>query len=93
MKRVKQNRVFNPYTACMQVNSYHSEKQEDRIADKHKKRVTVGKSLTNSWQDCDIRYEGPETKVMQSRQKSRSGEIRIRSGHISHKLERLGINQ
>ena len=44
-------------------------------------------------QKHNIGYEAPKTEIMKSSKKSRSGKLRTRSGHMSHRPERLGIDQ
>ena len=47
--------------------------------------------MTDGRQEHDIGYEGPYAEVKESGQKSRSGEIRTRSGCISHRAGMLGL--
>ena len=83
------NGVFNPYTAGTQVNTYLSDKQEDKTPNQQIKGNCAGTNVAGSRQGQKIGNETPKTEIM----KSRSGEMRTRSGHINHRLERLGINQ
>ena len=69
-----------------QENTYHSDKSEDKTPDQQK-GVSGDTDVTDGVQDHDNRYKAPKTKVMQGKQKSRSDEIRTRSGYISHKPE------
>ena len=71
--------------ACTKMNTYHSDEQENRMPDQQKMGIVGDKDVTDGGQDNDSRYETPKTKVMQSKQKSRIGEIEIRSGHINLK--------
>ena len=57
------------------------------------KRNAAGTGMAGDGQDHNIDYEAPKTEIMKNSWKSRSGEIRIRSGHISHGPERLQIDQ
>ena len=84
------NRVYNPYTADTQVNTYHSDKQEGKMSGQQIKGVGAGTNMTDGGQDYDIGYEAPKTAIMESSLKNRSVEIRTRLGHISH---RIGIDQ
>ena len=40
---VKHNRVHNPYMACTQVDTYHCDKQEDKMPDQQNKGADFGK--------------------------------------------------
>ena len=51
------------------------------------------KDVTDGCQDNNSRYEAPQNIFTQCKQKSRSAEIRMSSGHIRHKPERQGIKQ
>ena len=44
---VKYNRPFNPYIACTQVNTYHSEKQENKMPDQHNKGISGDQNITD----------------------------------------------
>ena len=57
------------------------------------KGVSAGTNVTDGRQDLDVAYEAPKMEIMKSSGKSRSGELRTRSGLISCRPERLGINQ
>ena len=58
--------MLHLYMACEQVNIFHSDKQEEKTPDQQNKGAGVGKNRNDGGQDCDVRYEGPDTKVMQS---------------------------
>ena len=90
---IRQNRAFNPFMACTQVNAYHGDKLYDRMPDQWKMGVSCDKNMTDERQDNNSKFEALKNKVMQSREKSRSGEIRLRSGYIYCRAERLGIQQ
>ena len=79
--------------AYTQVNTYHSDKQESKTPDQQYKVVHGGKYITDGRQDHNIGYEAPEMMVIHSRQKSRGGKLRTKSGCISCKLGRLGLDQ
>ena len=92
-KSIKYNRMFNPYTASTQVNTYYSDKQEDKMPDQQNSQADGKTTVTDGRQDHDNRNEVPETKFTQSKMKSRKGEIGKMSGCISHKPESQGIDQ
>ena len=75
----------NLYMACMKVNTYHSDDQEDEMPNQENRRTGADMDMTDVRQNHDNRYKAPKTKVMQSKQKGRSCIIRTRSGCISHK--------
>ena len=75
------------------MNTYDGDKQEDRIPDQQTKGVGAGTQMTDGRHNNDIVYEPPKHENMKSSWNSRSWEIRTRSGHISHRPERLEINQ
>ena len=84
---VEYNREFNPYIAGAKVNTYHRDKQEDKMQDLQMKTVIAGTNMAESRQDHDIVYETSKTEIMKSSQKSRSVEMRTRSGCISCRPE------
>ena len=90
---IKHNRVFNPYTAGTKVETYHSDKQEDKTSYQQIKGVSASRNMTNGEQDHGIGYEFPETEGMESSHKGQSSELRPRSGCPNCRPERLGINQ
>ena len=71
----------------------HGDQWEDKTQDQQIKWVSAGTNKTDGRQYHDIGYESPSTEIMKSSQKFRSGEIKSRSGHISCRLEKLGINK
>ena len=85
--------AFKPYMACTQINTYHSDRQEDKISDQQNSGIGNDIDITDSGQDHDNRYEAPKSKVTQNKPKSRSDEIRSRSRYMSCRPERLEINQ
>ena len=89
---IEHKRLFNPYAAQTKVNAYHADKQ-DKMLDQQINWISAGTNMADGRQDHDKCYEVLRTEIMKSSQRSRSGEIRTRSWHISHKLERLGIDQ
>ena len=62
----KHYRAFNPYVACIQVNTYDRDKQEERILENRRRGVSVSENVSDGGQDHNIRYGAPETRVMQS---------------------------
>ena len=72
------------------MNTHTGDKQKDRTPDQQIKGGSDEINMVNGIQDHNVGYEAPRTDIMKNTQKSRSGEIRIRSGHISHRLERPG---
>ena len=86
------NRVFNPFTGRTLVNTCHCDKQQDMTLDWQMKGAGAGTNVTDGRKDHDTGYETPKAEVMESSQKSRSGEVRTRLGPIIHRPERLWIN-
>ena len=84
-KPTEHNKAFNLYKACTQVNTNHSDKQEDTTSNQWNREISGDTDLINGRQVHGNRNEGPETKATQSKQKSRSGEIRTVSGCMSQK--------
>ena len=56
---INHNRVFNPYTAGTQVDTYHSDKQKDNTSDEQIKWVGAGTNKIDHRQDHYIGYEEP----------------------------------
>ena len=63
---IKHNRAFNLYTACTQVNRYHSDKWEDKIADQQNKVVGGDTDVIDGRQDHNNRYEASKARVIQN---------------------------
>ena len=66
---IRHNRAFNTYTACIQVNIYHSDKSKYKMQDQQNRGISGDKDMTDGRQDHGNRYESQKTKVMQSKQK------------------------
>ena len=63
------------------------------MPDQKNMEISGDKNVADGRQGNDSRFEATENKFTQCKQNSRKGELRITSGCISHKSERLGIEQ
>ena len=91
--QIRQDKIFNPSTTYTQMNTKQSDKEEDRMLDQHNTGISGDTHVADVRQWNDIWYESPEIKFTQYKQNSRTHEIRMRLGQISHKSERVGIEE
>ena len=81
----RQDKIFNPYMACTQMNTHESDKQEDRTLNQQNVGISVDKNVADVRQGYDSRFEFTKDKFTWCNQKSRKGEIKMISRCISHK--------
>ena len=75
------------------MNSHNSNKHEYGMLDQHNTGIGGDEDVTDGGENNIYTYPAPENKVIQCKQKSGSGEIRVRSGCKNQRPERLGIEQ
>ena len=63
------------------------------MPDQQIKGFGVGTKIADGGKDHHIGYEIPKVEAMENGPKSRRGETRARSGSISHRPQKLGIEQ
>ena len=88
---VEHHRVFNPYAAGTQVNTYHNSKWESKIPTQQIMGSGAMTDMSDGRQDCDIGGDIPKIEIMKSSQSGRNGEIKTKSGQISHRPEGWGL--
>ena len=90
---IEHNRLFKLYAAGTQVNIYYHDKQQENNAVQQMEMVDDRTYMSDGRQDHDIEGDIPKTEIMIRSQNSRSSEIRTRPERISHRAQRLGIDQ
>ena len=65
-KSVEHNRLFNPYAAGTQVNTYHNDKWEDKTPALQIKATDARTDVLDGRQDCDTGGDTPKTEIMKS---------------------------
>ena len=90
---VEHNRVFNPYASGTQVNSHKNDNSEDKTPGQHIEGINARIDMLDGRQDCDIGEHVPETEIFKSCENGRNGKMKTMSRWMSHRPERLGIDQ
>ena len=95
MRSVKHDRVFHIYVAGTQINVLHNDQCETSIKNnptQQSQGTESGNNMSDSKMEWATKGDTPKIMIMGSSQDTLTGKIRTRSGEISHRLERLGID-
>ena len=79
--------VFNQYTAGTQVKMYNNDRWEEKTP-----HLTVKGLMLRQIVSRTVSCDASRNMIMKNSQDARNGKIRIRSGRVSCRQERLGID-